>query len=196
MNKRAFALTLASLCATATVFIGTLAPASGDEGRRVQFTDSSPITAGEFVTAYPSDLSRCTFNSTFTNVVSSCVAPVKPTEPSPGAYNDKVTGDFQGTGHFAGGAILAAVNDLPTTDIPFESYQPYSLHIEGCGTGTLILHNEGNLDSPTGAWQIVPGSGRGDLLGISGGGTYSTGTPNQDGTTSTYAGHVRCGKHE
>jgi hypothetical protein len=44
------------------------------------------------------------------------VEPVKPTEPSLGAYNDTLTGDFVGTGQFAGGAVLAVTNDIATPD--------------------------------------------------------------------------------
>ena len=188
-------MTLAALCGVVTITIGTLAPASGDEGRKVQFTDTSPITTlSQFEAAYLGDPSRCTFNPTFTNVVAPCVEPVDPIfEPSPGAYNDTLAGDIHGTGSFKGSAVLAALNDLPTVDVPFESYEPYSVTVKGCGTGTLLLHNEGNLGLQSGSWWIVPGSGRGDLLGISGNGTYSNTAPF---TPSTYIGHVRCGKHE
>ncbi len=197
MHKRALAMTIAALCAAGTITIGTLAPASGDEGRKVQFTDTSPIaTLAQFLGAYSSDTSRCTFNSTFTNIVSPCVVPVTPSfEPTPGAYNDTLTGDFEGHGQFKGGAILTAANDFSpaTLDVPFESYEPYSVHVEGCGTGTLILHTEGNLNSTNGQWWIVPGSGRGDLTGISGNGSSSAPGPF---APAILVGHVRCAKHD
>ena len=55
--------------------------------------------------AYPANAIRCTFAPTL-NVASPCVVPITPTEPSPGAYNDTVTGDFVGSGDFAGSAVL------------------------------------------------------------------------------------------
>jgi hypothetical protein len=187
MYKRALVIA-ATLSVAATMTIGTIASASGDEGRKVRFVDTSPITtSAEFSAAYAPDLSRCT--------VLPCVVPVTAVfEPSPGAYNDTLTGDFQGTGRFKGSAVLGAANDLNpgTLDFPFESYEPFSLQVEGCGTGTLILHTEGNLNSTSAMWQIVPGSGRGDLLGISGSGTYSSSAPF---APHDYVGHVRCAKH-
>jgi Protein of unknown function (DUF3224) len=191
MQMRSLVMTAAGLCATATITIGTLRPASGDEGRRVQFADLSPVTATDFNSAYPADVSRCSFTN-IGNVTSPCVAPVTPT----GSFDDSLTGDFVGTGHFVGGAVLTVLNDLPTSDVPFESYEPYSLRIAGCGTGSLILHTEGNLNTGNGVWQIVPDSGRGDLLGISGSGTSSAGAPNTNGTTpGIFVGHVRCRAH-
>ena len=196
MHNRALAMTIAAACAAAAMTIATLAPASGDEGDKVQFTDMSPVnTVAKFTAAYAPDFSRCTFNNVG-NVVSPCVVPVTPVfEPSPGTYNDTLTGDLQGTGSFKGTAVLGAANDLnpATLDFPYESYEPYSLHVEGCGTGTLILHDQGNLNSLNGVWRIVPGSGRGDLLGISGGGTYSSAAPF---SPNNYLGHVRCGNHK
>ena len=159
----------------------------------MQFVFTSPITTlAQFSAVYAPDFSRCTFNNAG-NVVSPCVVPVTAAfEPSPGAYNDTLTGDFQGTGRFKGTGILGAANDLnPTLDFPFESYEPlFNLKVEGCGMGTLILHKEGNLNSLHGVWRMVPGSGRGDLLGISGSGTFSQGAPF---ASYTYVGHVRCG---
>jgi hypothetical protein len=201
MHMRAFIMTAAAFCAAATITIGTLASASADVGRKVQFDDLSPITGSEVLAALPGDVSRCTFDGSG-NVVSPCVVPVTPTEPSPGAYNDKLTGDFVGTGSFAGEAVLAVINDFTPPDFPFEAYEPFgsahpadTLHVAGCGTGTLILRKEGNTNSGNGVWQIVPNSGRGGLANISGGGTFS-GPAQPDGITpSIYVGRVRCGKH-
>jgi hypothetical protein len=185
----------AALCAAATITIGTLTPAGGDEGRKVHFVDSSPITPANFISAFPADTSRCTFNGTLTNVVAPCVTPVTPTEPkgTDGVYDDTLTGDVAGTGDFEGGGVLAVTNDFSTLDVPFEAYEPVSVQVADCGTGTFVLRNEGNLDTGNGVWQIVPNSGRGGLLGISGGGTYSAGTTKPNGTTpSLYVGRVRC----
>jgi hypothetical protein len=192
MRKRAVVMMLASLCGVITIVIVALAPASGDEGARVRFTDTTGITTeAEFASAYSADLSRCTFNN-IGNVASPCVVPVTPVfEPSPGAFDDTLTGDLQGTGSFKGSAVLGAFNDVPTLDFPFESYEPFSVTVEGCGTGTFILHDEGNLNALTGVWQIVPGSGRGGLSRISGNGTYSYAAPF---APHSYIGHIRCAK--
>jgi hypothetical protein len=190
MHKRALAMTLAALCAAGTITIGTIVPATGDEGVSVRFTVTQGITTeGEFMGAFSPDFSRCTTGFP-------CVVPVKPIfEPTPGAYNGTLTGDIQGTASFKGSAILGAANDLnpATFDFPYDSYNPFSGTVEGCGTGTFILHNEGNLNSNTGQWWIVPGSGRLGLTGISGNGTFSSPAPF---TPAAYIGHIRCGKDE
>jgi hypothetical protein len=194
MYKRAFIIA-AALCAAATMTIGTIASASGDEGRKVRFVNHSVIPPSQFTSAYVADTSRCTFNATG-NVVSPCVAPVTPTGPKTGNYNETLTGDFKGTGHFAAGAVLATLIDTnpATTDIPFVAYEPFSLTVAGCGMGTFILRSEGNLGSTNGVWQIVPNSGRDGLLGISGSGTYTVTHNNPGGTQSNISvGHVRCG---
>jgi hypothetical protein len=202
MFKRALVVT-AAVCAAASLTIGTIASASGDEGRKVNFVVHSPIVPSEYVSAFPANLSRCTLTATG-NVASPCVAPVTPTEPTPGAYNDTVTGDLTGTGQFAASAILTTlINILPgTSDIPYTNYEPYSpLTVKECGMGTVIVRTTGNVGvvagSTTGRWQVVPNSGRGGLVGISGSGTFTV-SHNPDGTTSNISvGHVRCGgKHE
>ena len=193
MRKLALVVTLAVLCGTAAILIGTLAPASGNEGVRVRFTDTSGITTeSEFLNAYIADFGRCATGFP-------CVVPVTTNpkaEAFPGQFDDTFTGDVQGTGSFAGTGLLGAANDLnPTTfDFPYEAYEPLSVTVEGCGTGTFILHNEGNLNSSSGQWWIVPGSGRGDLTGISGNGTFSS--PGAPGSfaPSNDIGHIRCAK--
>jgi hypothetical protein len=184
-------MTLAALSGVATVLIGTLGPASGDEGVSVRFTVTHGITtAADFLNAYPADFTRC-------GAGFPCVVPVAPNaaaEPHPGAFDDTVSGDAHGTGSFRNSLILGAANDLaaqPAPDFPFDSYEPFSGTIEGCGSGTLILHNQGNLNSNLGLWWIVPGSGRGALTGISGSGSYSSTGPF---TPNNYIGHIRCAK--
>ena len=188
MNKRAVIMTLATLGGVATILIGTLAPASGDEGVSVRFTSSSALTPAEFGAAYSADLSRC--------ATLPCVAPVTPeaaAEPYPGAYDFKESGDVVGTTSFAGTALLGAANDLnpATIDFAWESYAPFSGTVEGCGAGTFIIHSEGNLNSNTGQWWIVPNSGRGGLAGISGSGAFSSPAPF---TPISFIGHIRCKK--
>jgi hypothetical protein len=189
MSKRAVATTLAALCGVATMMIATLAPAGGDEGVSVRFTVTHGITTlADFGAAYQADMSRCAAGFP-------CVVPVNTggTPHPPGAWDDTLSGDLQGTGSYKGSAILGAFNDPVTFDFPFEAYEPFQGTVEGCGTGTFILHNQGNLNSSTGSWWIVPGSGRGDLVGISGNGTFTSGPPGSFAPDNDI-GHVRCAK--
>jgi hypothetical protein len=190
MSKRVVAMTLA-VCAAGTMTVGTLGAASGDEGVRVRFTSTSGITTeGEFAGAFSADLSRCATGFP-------CVVPVTPSfEPAPGAYNDTLTGDVQGTASFKGSFVLGSANDLnpATIDFPYESYNPFSGMVERCGTGTFIIHDEGNLNSSSGQWWIVPGSGRGGLTGISGNGTFSSPGPPGSFAPVNNIGHIRCAK--
>jgi hypothetical protein len=189
MNKRAVIMTLAALFGVATIMIATLAPASGDEGAKVRFAQTQGVTTpAEFAAAYSADFSRC--------ATLPCVVPVTTvaaSEPHPGAFDGTLSGDVHGTGSFTGTAILGAANDLnpATIDFPFESYEPLSVTVEGCGKGTFILHLESNLNSNTGQWWIVPNTGRGGLAGISGNGSFSAPAPF---APESYIGHIRCAK--
>ncbi len=189
MYRRAFVIT-AALCAAATMTIGTIAAASGDAGKKVNFVVHSPIPPPKFMDAYPANPERCTFTPT---LVSPCVVPITPTEPSLGAYNDTVTGDFVGIGDFAGSAVLGVFISIPpaSTDIPYTHYEPYSLTINRCGKGTVIVQTDGTLDLPDGRWKFVPNSGTGALTGISGSGTF-TNTDIATGSFQTSEGKVRC----
>jgi len=192
MRKRVIAMALAAVCAAGTITVGALGTAGGDEGVSVRFTVTHGITtAADFLNAYPADFTRC-------GAGFPCVVPVTPraaAEPHPGAFDDTASGDIQGTGSFRNSFILGAANDLSgaVPDFPYDSYEPFSGTIEGCGTGTFILHDEGNLNSNAGQWWIVPGSGRGDLTGISGSGTFSSPAPF---APTAYIGHIRGCRHE
>jgi hypothetical protein len=127
------------------------------------------------------------------------VVPITPTaEPTPGAYNDQVTGDLVGHGQFAGSAVLATfINTIPATlDIPYTSYEPYTVTIQGCGTGTVIVRATGTLGMTTGGhWQFVPNSGRrvsGLPWTISGSGTFTTTDLPTGLSVRTSEGKVRC----
>jgi hypothetical protein len=191
MGRRALFMTLAALCGVATILIGGLASASGgDEGVSVRFTITHGITTvGDFTAAYQADFSRCA--SGFP-----CVVPVNTggTPPHPGAWDDTASGDVQGTGSYKGSFVLGAAIDLaaqPAPNFAFDSYESYSVTVERCGVGTLILHDQGNLNSTSGLWWIVPGSGTGALAGVSGSGSYSSPAPF---TPTKYIGHIRCTK--
>ena len=190
MSKRAVAMTLAALCGVATILVGTLGPAGGDEGVSVRFTVTTGITnATDFGKAYTADLSRCVTGFP-------CVVPVNTngTPPQPGAWDDTLSGDVQGTGSYKDSAVLGAFNDPATLDFPYESYESVNVTVEGCGTGTFILHNQGNLNSTTGLWWVVPGSGRIGLVDMSGNGSWTQSGPPGSFTPSAYIGHIRCAK--
>jgi hypothetical protein len=190
MYRRAFVIA-AGLCAAAIMTIGTVASASGDAGKKVNFVVASPIPPTDFGSAFLTDPSRCSSLP--------CVVPITPIEPSPDLYNDQITGDFVGSGTFVKGAVLGTFIDpnLATLDIPYTSYEPYSITIQGCGTGTVIVRRTGNVGvvagSTTGDWQFVPNSGRDGLAGISGSGTFTVSHNNPGGTESQISvGKVRC----
>jgi hypothetical protein len=200
MYKRVFVIA-AALGVAATMTIGTIASASGDAGKKVNFVVASPIPPSQFMSAFLTDTTRCSFTGTppQVNVASPCVVPITPVEPSPGAYNDQITGDFVGSGAFAKSAVLGTFVDLnpKTADIPYTNYEPYRITIQGCGTGTVIVRRTGNVGvvagSTTGDWQFVPNSGRDGLAGISGSGTFTVSHNNPGGTESQISvGKVRC----
>ena len=142
-----------------------------------------------FAAAYQGDLSRCAAGFP-------CVVPVNTggTPPHTGAWDETLTGDVQGTGSYKDSAVLGAFNDPATLDFPYESYESVNVTVEGCGTGTFILHNQGNLNSTTGLWWVVPGSGRIGLVDMSGNGSWTQSGPPGSFTPSAYIGHIRCAK--
>lgn len=197
MRRPVLAMTLAVLCGAATIVVGTLAPASGDEGRPVHFVDTSPVNLSNFETSFSTVGGNCPATPP---IATPCNSVARGAEPSPGAYDDTLSGDLQGTGKHASEAILSTTNHFQfvplSFDVPYVTRQVYSpVTVEGCGTGTLTLQDEGNLNSGRGVWKIVPGSGTGDLVGITGGGTLTgqSPPPPTGNSTVTYDGHVRCG---
>jgi len=186
-------MSLAVLCGAAAIMIGTLAPASGSEGARVDFTVTSPVNLSNFNTSFTDVGGNCPVGP----VASPCNTVAVGAEPSTGAYNDTLSGDIQGTGVHATEAILSTTNFF--TFVPLALDIPYVIRevvspatVERCGTGTYVTENEGNLNSGTGTWKIVPGSGTGALVGITGGGTYSGQNPPPlvGNSMATYVGHI------
>jgi len=193
MHKRVSVMSLTAVCGAAAIIVATLAPASGDEGSTVHFQVSSPVNSGNFASSFTVVGGNCPVGP----VVSPCNSVAQGAEPSPGAYNDTLTGDVQGTGVHATEVILSTTNFL--TFVPLALDVPYVIRevvspatVEGCGTGTYVTQNEGNLNSGTGTWKIVPGSGTGDLVGITGGGTDSGQNPPPlvGNSVATYVGHI------
>ena len=192
MHKRALAMAAVTMIAGATITIGSVGPASGDDGKReVHWTSTSAVSESNFGQAFVADVSRCHFTATGA-LESPCVVPVT---SSPG-FDVTLTGDVSGTSSSGDNRVLGTANDLnPTTlDFPYVFYVNHAVTVAGCGTGSFVLRIDGNLNTPSTTWQIVHNSGRGDLVGISGRGTAS-GTTDASGSITQNVGRIRCGKH-
>ena len=187
--------TAATACVTAlaaaTVTLGSVSAASGDDGRHpVQF--ALTITDPNAAQAFPGDFSRCHFSPSDAFVP--CVVPITPLA----GFDGTITGDLQGTQRTADEVQLGVlVSFSPTTlDFPVIDLEPFAVTVTGCGAGSFVLRREGNQGSPNSTWQIVANSGRGDLVGISGSGT-ATSAVNEPGGffVDTFVGRIRCNKH-
>ena len=77
------------------------------------------------------------------------------------------TGDFSGTAYVVGSAVLLADGTYQGQDVA-----QFTGTVNGCGSGTLILIENGILDPATGdqrgTWTIVAGQGTGDLSQLAG----------------------------
>jgi hypothetical protein len=108
-------------------------------------------------------------------------------------------GALEGVAPKSGASVLGArlVPVAPTPfSIPFVLWERVNGTVAGCGTGTgsFILELTGNLNSPTGEWEVVKGSGIGALATLRGSGTWSGEVGSVDITT-TYNGRLRCGDY-
>ena len=193
MHTRAVVMGLAAVAGVAAITIGTLAPASGNEGETVHFQVVSPVNESNFGTSFTTVGGNCGYPP----ITSPCISLAQGAEPSPGAYNDTLKGDFKGTGQHVTEGVLSTTNLFTLSplslDIPFVTREALSpLTVRGCGTGTLVMQGEGNLNSGSGTWTIVAGSGTGDLTGIVGGGTFSGSNPPPliGNTTVAWVGHI------
>ncbi len=183
----------AVLVLTASVTIGTVAPASGDDGRHpVHFTLSNSVTAANAGQAIPSDFSRCHLNPDGT--FDPCVVPTTPVA----GFDGTIAGDLVGVQRTAKEAVLGVLvgGTATSVDWPQVDLEPFEVTVAGCGTGSFVLQRDGNVGSPDSTWHIVPHTGRGQLVGISGGGTAVGGFTGPAGTfVDTFVGRIRCGEH-
>jgi hypothetical protein len=83
------------------------------------------------------------------------------------------TGDITGTAYLVGSAVLLADGTYQGQDVA-----QFTGTIKGCGSGTLIMIENGILDPTTGnergKWTIVARQGTGDLSHVSGEGRSDT----------------------
>jgi Protein of unknown function (DUF3224) len=113
--------------------------------------------------------------------------------PVSGGPESTVTGDFQGTGVYAGAARLIGANEAISSAIA-----TFTGSVKGCGEGTNTIRYDAHYgaDRPNGGggtWKIVPGLGTGDLRDMTGHGTFTVGTTNPDlSGTNNFKGQIRC----
>ena len=183
----------AVLVLTASVTIGTVAPASGDDGRHlVQFTLSNSGTATNGSQVIPSDFSRCHLNPD--GSFDPCVVPAAPVA----GFDGTIAGDLVGVQRAAKEAVLGVLvaGTATSLDWPTIDLEPLEVTVAGCGTGSFVLQRDGNVGSLDATWHIVPHTGRGQLVGISGSGTAVGAFTGPGGTwVDAFVGRVRCGEY-
>jgi Protein of unknown function (DUF3224) len=191
LNRATAAVACTTALAAATITLGSVGAASGDDGRHaVQF--ALTVTDPNAAQAFPGDFSRCHFSTSDPFVP--CVVPFTPQAGFDGA----ISGDLQGTQHTADEFWLGVLVGFTATtlDFPVIDIEPFEVTVAGCGVGSFVLRREGNQGSPNSTWQIVPNSGRGDLVGISGSGTAASVFNGPGGFfVDNFVGRIRCGKH-
>ena len=121
--------------------------------------------------------------------------------PISGGPESTVTGDFDGTGVYAGAAHL--VGRQEQGQLGDEAYSSaittFTGTIKGCGEGTEITRYDAHYSADLphgggGTWEIVDGTGTGDLQELSGDGTFTVGTtdPEDFSGTAVFKGTIRC----
>jgi hypothetical protein len=114
--------------------------------------------------------------------------------PISGGPASTVTGDFDGTGVYAGAARPVGSDEAYSSAIT-----TFTGSVKGCGTGTEIMRYDAHYaaDLPHGGggtWEIVDGTGTGDLEQLSGHGTFTIDTvdPADFSGTNSFKGTIRC----
>jgi Protein of unknown function (DUF3224) len=143
-------LPVASAAALVLLASGSSPVGAGSDGghgtRQVELSISSPMPVGGDFGCDPTDPTRCA-----------------------GSYRNLRTlaGDFTGTGYQVGMASLLADGIYQGVGLVL-----FTGTVEGCGTGTLTIVENGRLDPVTGAtwgtWEITAGQGTGELADLSG----------------------------
>ena len=112
-----------------------------------------------------------------------------------------LTGDVSGTALWMmlGNFGLAATAQDSAVKIPAAFTGTYLVKatVEGCGTGEFMISEQLRFDgwesgAFSGTWQVVPGSGRGELSKISGGGQVPGDFPSRNTTQATRKGQLGC----
>ena len=117
-----------------------------------------------------------------------CVLPIS------GGPESTITGDFNGTGVYAGAAHQVGREEAYSSAIT-----TFTGAVKGCGEGTDVTRYDAHYraDLPHGGggtWEIVDGAGTGDLQQLSGHGTFTLGTtdPADFSGTANFKGTIRC----
>jgi Protein of unknown function (DUF3224) len=79
--------------------------------------------------------------------------------------------------------------------VSITGFELFTGHVAGCGDGSFTGLGEITrlLQSPgTGTFEVVAGSGSGDLVGLSGRGTFSVTPTGPTSATSTFTMQLRC----
>jgi hypothetical protein len=168
--------------ATATPIAAQTVFANGNRHMSVFTSTSSAVGA-------PPDTSRC--GTPIDPTKFPCVVTLNGTDT-------KFSGALEGAARGAEASILGArlVPVAPVTfSRPFVSWEKVNGTAAGCGTGIFLLEISGNLNTPTGEWEVVKGSGIGALATLRGSGTYAAEVANGQ-ITVTYTGRLRCGDNK
>ena len=105
---------------------------------------------------------------------------------------ERLIGDWQGQSDYAYGFFI-----LPSGLSHGSGVDHFTGTISGCGTGSVVYQvlfsyeRKGNFQ---GQWQMIEGSGTGDLAGLRGTGKFSQITKPDGSTTGDYSGTVYCSK--
>ena len=169
------------LCGIAAVIagIGLVQPASagsdrtGRKERKVTFTTASgpPVPFAQ----------TC-------DSAGACLVPIS------GGPESTITGDFEGTGVYAGAARL-----LGTDEAYSSAVATFTGSVQGCGEGTNTIRYDADYSADLphgggGTWEIVDGLGTGDLKRLNGKGTFRVGevNPSDFSGTNLFKGTIRC----
>ncbi len=114
--------------------------------------------------------------------------------PISGGPESTITGDFEGTGVYAGAARLVGTDEAYSSAVA-----TFTGSVEGCGEGTNTIRYDAHYaaDLPHGGggtWQIVKGLGTGELDTLTGHGTFTVATidPSDFSGTNDFKGTIRC----
>ena len=105
---------------------------------------------------------------------------------------ERITGDWQGQSEYAYGFFTLASGHSHGSGVDY-----FTGTISGCGTGSVVYQavfsyeSKGNFQ---GQWQMIEGSGTGDLAGLRGTGKFSQVTKPDGSTVGDYSGTVYCSK--
>jgi hypothetical protein len=113
--------------------------------------------------------------------------------PISGGPASTVTGDFEGSGVYAGAARLLGEDEAVSS-----AMATFTGSVQRCGEGTNTIRYEAHYGANRphgggGTWEIVRGLGTGDLEDLTGHGTFTVGKTAADlSGTNIFKGTIRC----